>query len=87
MTYQIGKVCGVSGDEILVNVIDHKTDEMGESGVPDNMTVHLPSDAGPVPVVIGQPGTFVVVALPAASLLCSRPCRMPRTRMNASDSG
>lgn len=70
MTYQIGKVCGVSGDEILVNVIDYKTDEAGESGVPESMTVHLPSDAGPVPVVIGQPGTFVVVALPAARLLC-----------------
>lgn len=70
MNYQIGKVCGVSGDEILVNVIDYKTDEIGESGVPESMTVHLPSDSGPVPVVIGQPGTFVVVALPAASLLC-----------------
>ena len=70
MSYQIGKVCGVSGDEILVNVLDHRTDETGESGVPENMIVHLPSDAGPVPVVIGQPGTFVVVALPAASLLC-----------------
>lgn len=70
MKYQIGKVCGVSGDEILVSVIDYKTDESGESGVPENMTVHLPSEAGPVPVVIGQPGTFVVVALPAARLLC-----------------
>lgn len=70
MRYQIGKVCAVSGDEILVNVIDHKMDATGESGVPESMTVHLPSDTGPVPVVIGQPGTFVVVALPAASLLC-----------------
>lgn len=70
MKYQIGKVCGVSGDEILVSVSDHKADEIGESGVPESMTVHLSSEAGPVPVVIGQPGTFVVVALPAASLLC-----------------
>lgn len=70
MKYQIGKVCGVSGDEVIVNVIDHKTDETGDSGVPENMTIHLQSDTGPVPVVIGQPGTFVVVALPAASLLC-----------------
>lgn len=70
MKYQIGKVCGVSGDEILVSVLDHKADEIGESGVPESMTVHLSSEAGPVPVVIGQPGTFVVVALPAASLLC-----------------
>jgi DNA helicase HerA-like ATPase len=70
MSYIIGKVCGVSGDEILVNVVDHKSDESGDSGVPESMTVHLPSDDGPIPVVIGQPGTFVVVALPAASLLC-----------------
>lgn len=70
MNYQIGKVCAVSGDEILVNVIDYKADEKGESGVPENMTVHLPSESGPVPVVIGQPGTFVIVALPSASLLC-----------------
>lgn len=70
MKYQIGKVCGVSGDEILISVLDHKADEIGESGVPESMTVHLSSEAGPVPVVIGQPGTFVVVALPAASLLC-----------------
>ena len=48
MTYQIGKVCGVSGDEILVTVIDHKSDEHGESGVPDSMTVHLASDSGPL---------------------------------------
>lgn len=70
MNYQIGKVYGVSGDEILVNVVEHKTDETGESGVPENMTVHMQSDSGPIPIVIGQPGTFVVVALPAASLLC-----------------
>jgi DNA helicase HerA-like ATPase len=70
MSYQIGKVCGVSGDEVLITVIDHKSDEHGESGVPESMTVHLVSDSGPVPVVIGQPGTFVVVGLPSASLLC-----------------
>lgn len=70
MSYQIGKVCGVSGDEVLVNVIDHKNDANGECGVPENMTVHLPSNDGPTPVIIGQPGTFVIVALPSASLLC-----------------
>lgn len=70
MSYQIGKVCAVSGDEILVSVIDHLSDINGEIGVPDSMTVHLASASGPIPVVIGQPGTFVVVALPAASLLC-----------------
>lgn len=70
MSYQIGKVCGVSGDEILINILDHVQDKTEEFGVPENMTVHLSTSSGPIPIVIGQPGTFIVVALPAASLLC-----------------
>lgn len=34
------------------------------------MTVDMPSDSGPVPLLIGQPGTFVLVSLPAGYLLC-----------------
>jgi len=70
MRYQIGKVCGVSGDEIAINITDYKMENTHGSGVPDNMTVYLNSKLGPIPVVIGQPGSFVIVALPAASLLC-----------------
>lgn len=70
MNYQIGKVCAVSGDEILVSMIDHARDNEIEYGVPDSMIVHLTTPEGPLPVVIGQPGTFVVVALPSGRLLC-----------------
>jgi len=68
--YQIGKVVGVSGDEIFVALTDHEETAGVESGVPESMTVHLTTDAGPTPVLIGQPGTFVTVSLPAGRLLC-----------------
>ena len=68
--YQIGKVVGVTGDEIFVTLVDHEPSADVEYGVPDSMTVHLPTPTGPTPVLIGQPGTFIMVALPAAKLLC-----------------
>lgn len=68
--YQIGKVVGVTGDEIFVSLIDHEQSTGSEMGVPESMTIHLASGAGPMPVLIGQPGTFVVIALPAGRLLC-----------------
>ena len=68
--YQIGKVVAVSGDEIFVSLLDHEQSAGSELGVPDSMTVHLPSGSGPMPVLIGQPGTFVSIALPAGRLLC-----------------
>ena len=68
--YQIGKVVGVSGDEIFVALTDYEQTAGVESGVPESMTVHLTTDAGPTPVLIGQPGTFVTVSLPAGRLLC-----------------
>ncbi|WP_197419425.1 MULTISPECIES: ATP-binding protein [Burkholderia] len=70
MDYQIGRVCAVSGDEIIVSVMEFRSSADGESGVPDSMTVHLSTSMGPAPILIGQPGTFVVVALPSARLLC-----------------
>ena len=68
--YQIGKVIAVSGDEIFVALIDHEQSTDSERGVPESMTVHLASSAGPLPLLIGQPGTFVTIALPAGRLLC-----------------
>lgn len=68
--YQIGKVVGVTGDEIFVTLVDHEPSLDSERGVPDSMTIHLPTAAGPTPVLIGQPGTFITVALPAGKLLC-----------------
>jgi hypothetical protein len=68
--YQIGKVVGVTGDEIFVTLVDHESSAESESGVPESMTVHLTTEKGPIPILIGQPGTFIIVALPAGSLLC-----------------
>ncbi len=67
--YQIGKVVAVTGDEIFVSLLDHEQTG-SEMGVPESMTIHLASAAGPMPVLIGQPGTFVIIALPAGRLLC-----------------
>lgn len=68
--YQIGKVVGVTGDEVFVTLVDHEPSDDRERGVPESMTIHLPTPTGPTPVLIGQPGTFITVALPAGKLLC-----------------
>jgi DNA helicase HerA-like ATPase len=67
--YRIGKVIAVTGDQIFVSLVDLDTSEP-PSGVPASMTVDIPSGAGPTPLLIGQPGTFVMVSLPAGFLLC-----------------
>lgn len=69
MNYRIGKVVAVTGDQIFVSLVDHDGREP-QSGVPASMVIDLPSKAGPVPLLIGQPGTFVIVSLPAGYLLC-----------------
>ena len=85
--YQIGKVVAVSGDEIVVSLLDHEQSTDSELGVPESMTVHLASGAGPMPVLIGQPGTFVIVALPAGKLLCMvTGVEMREARVSASES-
>lgn len=68
-SYRIGKVISVTGDQIFVSLVDHDGNEPA-SGVPASMSVDLPSSAGPTPLLIGQPGTFVLVSLPAGYLLC-----------------
>ncbi len=67
-SYRIGKVISVTGDQVFVALVDHNGSE--PSGVPASMTVDLPGPAGPTPLLIGQPGTFVLVSLPAGYLLC-----------------
>lgn len=69
MDYRIGKVAAVTGDEVFVTLLDFE-DQDGPIGVPSTMTIDLPDEAGPVPLLIGQPGTFVLVSLPSAYLLC-----------------
>jgi DNA helicase HerA-like ATPase len=66
--YRIGKVVAVTGDQVFVSLLDEDVDE--GVGVPASMTVDVPSPDGPVPLLIGQPGTFVLVSLPSGYLLC-----------------
>lgn len=69
--YKIGKTVAIFGDTFTVQLEDFQnTPEIGEFGVPETMTVNLPSDDGPTPLLIGQPGTFIEVALPIGCLLC-----------------
>jgi DNA helicase HerA-like ATPase len=68
-SYRIGKVISVTGDQVFVSLVDHDGSEP-PSGVPASMSIDLPSAAGPTPLLIGQPGTFVMVSLPSGYLLC-----------------
>jgi DNA helicase HerA-like ATPase len=68
MKYQIGKVIEVRGDQIIVALIDF--DEASEAGVPEAMIVDVPTAQGPIGLLIGQPGSFVELALPSGTLVC-----------------
>lgn len=71
MKYLIGKTIAVVGDTIGVLLDDHKLNESGEdSGVPSTMSVNIPSEVGPTPLLIGQPGSFVDISIPTGNLLC-----------------
>ena len=67
--YKIGKVVGVSGERVFISLIDHIEGDGTEEGVPSAMVINLPDEGGPVPLLIGQPGTFVSVGLPSGRLL------------------
>ena len=67
--YKIGKVVGVSGERVLISLIDHIDGDGTEEGVPSSMIVNLHDEEGPVPLLIGQPGTFVSIGLPSGRLL------------------
>lgn len=71
MKYCIGKTISVIGDTIGVLLENFLANEIGEEfGVPDTMCINLPSTSGPIPLMIGQPGSFVNVSIPTGSLLC-----------------
>lgn len=71
MKYKIGKTVAVLGDTITVLLDEFNSDESGqECGVPQSMSVNHPSSTGPTPLMIGQPASFVDVAIPTGSLLC-----------------
>ena len=67
--YQIGKVISVTGDEVFVSLSNFNDGTPG-FGVPASMSIDIHSVEGPSPLLIGQPGTFVMVSLPAGFLLC-----------------
>lgn len=67
--YRIGKVVGVSGERIFISLVDYSDGGEMEEGVPPTMIVNLPTEGGPSPLLIGQPGTFVSVGLPSGRLL------------------
>lgn len=66
-SYKIGKVIGVIGDAIDI-VLEDSIQE--NSGVPANMQINISSENGPVPILIGQPGTFLKIQLASGMLLC-----------------
>lgn len=67
--YKIGRITGVLADRLTISLDDHISDDGVDSGVPENMTVNLTGEAGPTPLLIGQPGTFVAVSIPSGQLL------------------
>jgi hypothetical protein len=71
MKYKIGKTVAVIGDTITVSLDEFNSDESGqECGVPPSMSINHPNSSGPTPLMIGQPGSFVDVAIPTGSLIC-----------------
>lgn len=71
MKYRIGKTVAVIGDTIGVILDEHSFSEEGiDVGVPPSMSINIRSDEGPIPLLVGQPGSFVDVSIPTGSLIC-----------------
>lgn len=69
--YIIGKVVSVSGSDIDVELFPYSNSSGNKSGVPDDMKVSIDiPEKGPIPILIGQPGSFVTIAMGAYELLC-----------------
>lgn len=68
MPYQIGNVIEVKSDQILITLSEYDQDV--PSGVPATMAASIPTNDGPISLLIGQPGSFVSVGLPSGQLLC-----------------
>jgi len=67
--YQIGKVIGSSGDSIIISLSEHQNVAGVEEGVPDSMTVTVEESEGAVSQLIGQPGSYIVIAIPTGMLV------------------
>jgi len=68
-SYKIGRVIGVSGDQISISLIDYLGDS-DQSGVPETMAINVNTKLGPQPLLIGQPSSFIKISLPIGQLLC-----------------
>ena len=67
--YKIGKVTGVTGDSINVELLNHQSQGDGYMGVPENMSISVIHNREKIPLLIGQPGTFISVSIPNGNLL------------------
>lgn len=67
--YTIGKVIAVSGDSIMINLFDYSDTDENIYGVPENMSISITTEKGPQPLLVGQPGSFVSIAIPTGKLL------------------
>ena len=66
--HQIGAVVAVSADSLTVE-LEEFTPSPQARGVPDSMVVNVDSSSGPIPLLIGQPGSFVAVQIQTGRLL------------------
>ncbi|WP_424359665.1 ATP-binding protein [Methanocella sp. MCL-LM] len=67
--YKIGKVIGVSGDKIDIQVLNFSSEDGKITGVPDSMCINVDTENGPQPLLIGQPGSFIIISLTMGKLL------------------
>ena len=67
--YKIGKVIGVTGDSVNVELLDYQSNGEEYSGVPENMSISVSHSGEKIPLLIGQPGTFISVSIPNGALL------------------
>lgn len=69
VNYQIGKVIGVYGGKVEISLLDLIESEDLCIGVSEDMCIDITTEEGPYPLIIGQPGTFVLISLPSGNLL------------------
>lgn len=69
-SHVIGKVVGVSGGGIDMELYSFDDSNSEHFGVPDDMRLSISTSEGPIPILIGQPGSFVKIPMETFSLLC-----------------
>ena len=70
MRYVIGRVIEVSSGEVTLVLEGESLDDMGNRrGVPDSMEIAVMTENGPVPLLVGQPGSFAGIGLPSGTMI------------------